>query len=64
MGDTVNTTSRHCTTGDPETIVISSAVFSKLDITKYPSITRRVVEMKGKGLTEVFMIMAEHATKN
>lgn len=57
IGDTVNTTSRHCTTGDPGTIVMSSAAFAKMPTPRrYPPFKRKQVPMKGKGDVEVFML--------
>ena len=35
IGDTVNTTSRHCTTGDDNTIVLSEAAWSQIKDTGF-----------------------------
>jgi hypothetical protein len=57
IGDTVNTTSRHCTTGENGTIVVSMAAKHKIDFTNIVNCKTAYVEMKGKGLVEVFMIL-------
>ena len=56
IGDTVNTTSRHCTTGDSGCIVLSMAAKARINSKKYHWAETRNVEMKGKGTVEVFMI--------
>jgi 23S rRNA A1618 N6-methylase RlmF len=57
IGDTVNTTSRHCTTGENGTIVLSMAAKNKIDISQIAHFKTALVEMKGKGKVEVFMIL-------
>lgn len=57
IGDTVNTTSRHCTTGESGMIVLSMAAKEKIDLSLVPNSKTAFVEMKGKGLVEVFMIL-------
>lgn len=57
IGDTVNTTSRHCTTGENGTIVLSMAAKHKIDLSTVSNFKTSFVEMKGKGLVEVFMIL-------
>lgn len=63
IGDTVNTTSRHCTTGESGTIVLSQAAKSRIDATLIPNLKKSVVEMKGKGKLEVFMILPPRKNK-
>ena len=57
IGDTVNTTSRHCTTGENGTIVLSMAAKQKIDVSTVANSKTTFVEMKGKGMVEVLMIM-------
>ena len=56
IGDTVNTTSRHCTTGDTGSVVLSTAAKARIDASRYPQGVVKMVPMKGKGMVEVFMI--------
>jgi class 3 adenylate cyclase len=56
MGDTVNTTSRHCTTGDPGCIVLSFAAQARINHSKYPNLQKKSVSMKGKGALDVYML--------
>lgn len=57
IGDTVNTTSRHCTTGETGTIILSSAAKQKIDTSSIVHFKTSIVHMKGKGKVEVFMIL-------
>lgn len=57
IGDTVNTTSRHCTTGDNGTIVLSQAAKEKISTEGIANCKTAIVPMKGKGMVEVFMIL-------
>jgi hypothetical protein len=57
IGDTVNTTSRHCTTGDSGTIVLSQAAKAHITTEGISNFKTALVPMKGKGMVEVFMIM-------
>ena len=55
IGDTVNFTSRHCTTGLPNRIMISEAAWVEGDRwdLKYEIVQ---TDMKGKGLTDVYHV--------
>jgi len=57
IGDTVNTTSRHCTTGESGSVVLSLAAKAKIDVSNFPNGVTRNVPMKGKGNVDVFMII-------
>jgi Adenylate and Guanylate cyclase catalytic domain len=59
IGDTVNTTSRHCTTGDNGVIVLSQAAKDQISTEGIPNFKTASVHMKGKGLVEVFMILPQ-----
>lgn len=56
IGDTVNTTSRHCTTGKEGAIILSLEAHSRIDTLRYPPLTRLEAYMKGKGQVPVFSI--------
>ena len=49
IGDTVNTTSRVCSTGLSDMITISSEVYSKVRFNTFFKFIERKVEAKGKG---------------
>ena len=49
IGDTINTTSRHCTTGDKGRIVLSEACYQEIKGLGVCKIKKMKVAMKGKG---------------
>ena len=55
IGDTVNVTSRHCTTGNPGSIMVSKEAWERADIwdLDYKLVT---TDMKGKGRVDVYHI--------
>jgi class 3 adenylate cyclase len=60
IGDTVNTTSRHCTTGEKGRIMVSREAYKFLSIgtvkTQGYQVKEVMTEMKGKGMVEVYHI--------
>lgn len=60
IGDTVNTTSRVCSTGDESTITISKAAYDKIiGCLKGVDFIERKVEAKGKGEMLTYQIVRE-----
>lgn len=55
IGDTVNTTSRVCSTGESGQITLSEEAVKNLNICSY-QYTKKVVEAKGKGTLNVFQV--------
>eukprot|EP01017_Pseudomicrothorax_dubius_P013629 TRINITY_DN1607_c0_g2_i1.p1 TRINITY_DN1607_c0_g2~~TRINITY_DN1607_c0_g2_i1.p1 ORF type:complete len:667 (-),score=145.21 TRINITY_DN1607_c0_g2_i1:2446-4446(-) len=55
IGDTVNTTSRICATTEEGKIAISEQVYKNLNIKNY-RLTPKQVMMKGKGLTQTYIL--------
>lgn len=53
IGDTINTTSRHCTTGKNGNIVLSEACYNEIKAAKIVSVIPNKVFMKGKSESEV-----------
>jgi class 3 adenylate cyclase len=53
IGDTINTTSRHCTTGKNGNIVLSEACWNEVRASKLVTVIPSKVFMKGKGDGEV-----------
>lgn len=49
IGDTVNTTSRHCTTGSNDSIVLSESCWNQIKLEGLVKTTSTRVAMKGKG---------------
>ena len=49
IGDTINTTSRHCTTGDKGRIILSEACYQEVKTLGICKIKKLKVAMKGKG---------------
>lgn len=68
IGDTINTTSRHCTTGKPGYIILSEAAFQQLDsnIRASSSFEVKDMYMKGKGTVHTYClnVCGEVNTKN
>ena len=68
IGDTINTTSRHCTTGKAGYIILSEAAFQQLDsnIRSSSSFEVKDIYMKGKGTVHTYClnICGEVNTKN
>ena len=61
IGDTINTTSRHCTTGQAGQIVLSEAAWKELQATQVEELPHQVqyVEMKGKGYVSTYIISGQ-----
>ena len=59
IGDTVNTTSRHCTTGPSARIILSESTYQILtktaEVMKF-SFDQKSVMMKGKGMKRTFLV--------
>lgn len=61
IGDTINVTSRHCTTGSSSTIMVSTEAWARSELENI--IFKKVqVDMKGKGLRTVYHIACEKMT--
>ena len=56
IGDTVNTTSRHCTTAESDTIIISESSYQKIREINTHTLQKKNVTMKGKGVVKVYML--------
>jgi class 3 adenylate cyclase len=61
IGDTINTTSRHCTTGKNGNIVLSEACWNEVKTSKVVNVIPNKVFMKGKGESEITVyIVSKH----
>jgi class 3 adenylate cyclase len=58
IGDTVNTTSRVCSTGEDGQITISERAYEQADMPEL-SFEQRVVEAKGKGVITTYQVSTE-----
>jgi len=54
IGDTVNTTSRHCSTGEPGDITLSAVAYQMLKRFSHTSFIKKKKTMKGLGDVNVF----------
>jgi class 3 adenylate cyclase len=60
IGDTINTTSRHCTCGDPGNITLSEQAWAEVKKLNKYSATLKYLDMKGKGKNQpVYVISNE-----
>ena len=48
IGDTINTTSRHCTTGNSDSIILSEATWNEIEELNMVRAVKAKVNMKGK----------------
>ena len=55
IGDTVNTTSRHCSTGEMGDITLSAVAYQMLKRFSHSSFTKKQKEMKGLGMVNVYV---------
>lgn len=55
IGDTVNTTSRHCSTGEAGDITLSAVAYQMLKRFSHNSFTKKQKEMKGLGNINVYV---------
>lgn len=63
IGDTINTTSRHCTTGDPGCIVLSESAWNRIKKFSKTKVETRSVDMKGKGSVQTYVVVPEEKRK-
>lgn len=65
IGDTVNTTSRVCSTGEESTITISKAAYDRISgIFKNKIFVERVVQAKGKGEIITYQLRSRNRVEN
>lgn len=64
IGDTINTTSRHCTTGKNGNIVLSEACWNEVKSSKVVSVIPNKVFMKGKGDGDVTVYIVSKFKKS
>lgn len=56
IGDTVNTTSRHCTTGDKGQIILSQTAYDQVKMNRDIHVVVKKVPMKGKGIVDTYIL--------
>lgn len=64
IGDTINTTSRHCTTGKNGNIVLSEACWNEVKASKIVTVIPNKVFMKGKGDGDVTVYIVSKFKKS
>lgn len=68
IGDTVNTTSRHCSTAEPDQIILSEKAFKQLRKYDLSSFEKKTRNMKGLGAVSVYAYknaeMRHHVANN
>ena len=56
IGDTVNTTSRHCTTGEKDQIILSQTAYENVQMDRDIQVVIKKVPMKGKGIVDTYIL--------